>query len=226
MTRVALRLSTVLVTVTLLVLAGFLGAAWLRDWTFHIVGTGSMAPAIDKDSVAAISPVNGRAIVVGDVVAFSFAGRPDVTVIHRVVERIEQGGVVFFRTKGDANAEVDLRLVPAAAVQGEVTFDLPGAGVVARQLHPPWTWLVLVGGPLTLLAVGEVRRTRRRPVGLDPKAERLTGDRTWLPPFSPTRGGVTQTAQPTAGARFPGARLPGARLPGPHPGLHESYEDT
>ena len=228
MTRLARRASTVVVTVTLLVLAGFLGAAWLRDWTFHIVGSASMAPAIAKDSVAVVSPVNGRDIVVGDVVAFSFADRPDVTVIHRVVERIEQGGAVFFRTKGDANAEADLRFVPAAAVQGEVTFDLPGAGVVARQLHPPWTWMVLVGGPLVLLAVSEVRRIRRRPVGLGPEAERLTGDRTWLPPFSPTRGGVTQTAQPTAGAGLPGARPPGhrARLPGPRPGLHERYEDT
>jgi signal peptidase I len=213
------------VTVTLLVLVGFLGAAWLRDWTFHIVGSGSMAPAIPKDSVAAVSPVNGRDIVVGDVVAFSFADRPDVTVIHRVVERIEQGGVVYFRTKGDANAQADLRLVPAAAVQGEVTFDLPGTGVVARQLHPPWTWLVLVGGPLALLAVGELRRSRRRRVGPDPEAERLAGDRAWLPPFSPTRGGVTQTAQPPAGATPLGHRArPLAHRP--RPGLHESYEDT
>ena len=132
-----------------------------------------MAPAIAKDSVAAVSPVFGRDIVVGDVVAFSFADQPDVTVIHRVVERIDQGGVVvFFRTKGDANAQADIRLVPADAVQSEVTLDLPGAGVVARQLHPPWTWLVLVGGPLALLAIGELRRFRRRGDGFVPEAER------------------------------------------------------
>ena len=167
MTRLARRASTMLVTATLLVVAGFLGAAWLQDWTFHIVGSGSMAPAIAKDSVATVSPVVSRDIVVGDVVAFRFADRPGVTVIHRVVERIDQGGAVFFRTKGDANAQADLRLVPADAVHGEVTLDLPGAGVVARQLHPPWTWLVLVGGPLALLAVGELRRFRRRRDGSD-----------------------------------------------------------
>ena len=234
MTRLARRLSTVVATVALLVLAGFLGAAWLRDWSLHIVESGSMAPAIPRDSVAAISPVNGRDVAVGDVVAFSFADSPDVTVIHRVVERIEQGDVVFFRTKGDANARPDLRLVPAAAVQGEVTFDLRGAGVVARQLHPPWTWLVLVGGPLALLVVSELRRIVRRRDVVDPEAERLAGDRAWLPPFSPARGSVTQTAQPPpAAARLPGARLPGARIPGsrplghrPRPGLHETYEDT
>jgi signal peptidase I len=164
------RAFTIVVTATLLVLAGFLGAAWLRDWTFHVVGSASMAPAIAKDSVAAITPVVGRDIVVGDVVAFSFADRPNVTVIHRVVERIDQGGVVFFRTKGDANGHADLRLVSADAVQGEVTFDLPWAGAVARQLHPPWTWLVLVGGPLALLAVGELRRFRRRRDSPDPEA--------------------------------------------------------
>ena len=173
MTQLARRASTVVVTAILLVVAGFLGTAWLRDWTFHVVGSGSMAPAIAKDSVAAVSPVVGRDIVVGDVVAFSFADRPDVTVIHRVVERIDQGGAVFFRTKGDANGQADLRLVPADAVQGEVTLDLPGAGAVARQLHPPWTWLVLVGGPLALLAVGELRRCRRRRDAPDPDAERV-----------------------------------------------------
>lgn len=214
MTKVARRAAAIVATAALLVMAGFLGTAWMRHWTFHIVQSASMDPALPRDSVAAVSPVNGRDVAVGDVVAFTFGDRPDVTVIHRVVERIDQGGAVFFRTKGDANAEGDLRLVPAAAVEGRVTVDVRGAGVVARQLHPPWTWLVLVGGPLALLVAGELRRSGRRRV--EPEPQRLAGDRAWLPPFSPARGGVTQSAHPSVGGRFPGA----------DPGAHDPHEDT
>jgi signal peptidase len=165
MTRVGRRLVAGVVTAVLLAMVGFLGSAWLGHWTFHIVQSGSMAPAVPRDSLAAVAPApeGGRAVGVGDVVAFSLADRPRLTIIHRVVERIEQGGAVFYRTKGDANAEPDVRLVPADAVRGTVAFDVPRAGVVVRHLQPPWTWLLFVGGPLGLLVSGEVRgRTRRR----------------------------------------------------------------
>ncbi len=219
MTRVARGAAAALVTVVLLVLAGFLGTAWLHHWTFHIVETGSMAPAIPKDSVAAVTPVNGRDIAVGDVISFAFADQPEATIVHRVVERIDQADAVFFRTKGDANAEPDLRLIPASAVEGEVTFDLRGAGVVARQLHPPWTWLLLVGGPLALLLFGELRRVRRQHA--EPEAQRLAGDRAWLPPFSSTYVRVAEPAHPPAG-RSPGLQ----RSPGGDPVAHHAQEDT
>lgn len=214
MIRLARGTAATVVTVILLVVTGFLGTAWLRHWTFHTVQSASMAPAIPKDSVAAVTPANGRDIHVGDVIAFTFTEQPEVTVVHRVVERIDQGGAVFFRTRGDANAEADLRLIPAAAVEGKVTFDLRRAGVVARRLHPPWTWLILVGGPLTLLLAGELRRVRRSRV--EPEAKRLAGDRAWLPPFSSAYGGVTQSAHPSAGGRSPGG----------NPIAHHAQEDT
>lgn len=89
-----------------------------------------------------------------------------------------------------------------------------GAGVVARRLSPPWTRLVLVGGPLAFLLAGELRRGGRRRAG--PEAKRLAGDRAWLPPFSPARGRVTQSAHPSAHGRFPGA----------DPVAHHTREDT
>ncbi len=176
MTSVVRRVATWLLVAAMLVLVGFLGAAGLGHWTFHIVRTASMAPAVPRDSLAAVAPADGRSAQVGEVVAFRLADRPDVTVIHRVVERIEQGGDVFFRTKGDANAEPDVRLVPAAAIGGRVTFDVHGAGVVARNLRPPWTWLIFVGGPLALLVGGEVRarvRSRRQVVTKPMVAEHM-----------------------------------------------------
>lgn len=223
MTSVLRRAGVGLLTAALLVVAGFLGAAWFNHWTFHIVQSASMTPTVPRDSLAAVSPVDGRSVRVGDVVAFRPTDRPDLTVIHRVVERIEQGNAVFYRTKGDANDEPDARLVPAPAIQGKVTYDLRGAGVVARQLRPPWTWLILVGGPLALLLAGERRRGRRHQVapgtqigddqigdGRVPDGQRLAGDRAWLAPFGPAGRGVAQPAHPSPTAR---------------PAAHQSHEE-
>ena len=194
-----------LLTAAMLVVAGFLAAAWLGGWTFHVVQSASMAPAVPRDSLAAVVPADGRRAQVGDVVSFRLTDQPEVTVIHRVVERIEQGASVFYRTKGDANAQPDARLVPAAAVTGRVTIDLRGAGVVARQLRPPWTWLVLVGLPMALLAAGEVPRIRRQSRDrLDTEAERLPGDRAWLAPLSPAGRGVAPPAHPSSATAMRG----------------------
>jgi signal peptidase len=78
-----------------------------------------------------IKPVDGQDVAVGDVISFKLPGI-DTPICHRVIDRQETAGGTLFQTKGDANEEPDVTLVPAANVNGREVFYLPYAGNLGR----------------------------------------------------------------------------------------------
>lgn len=149
---------------TLTALLLFTGWAWLAGWRLNVVESGSMTPLLQRNSLAVVVPTYGPAVGEGDVVVFADRSRGGVQVMHRVVRVIEQGGGRFYETKGDANAVPDRWLVPAAQVHGRLVFQLAHAGAALRALAFPRGAVVLVGVPLLIGLVGEVRDSRRRRV--------------------------------------------------------------
>lgn len=72
----------------------------LFGYSLNYVQTGSMEPTLPVGSIILSKKVeNSAELKIGDVVTFYNATREKVT--HRIVEVLEENGVVSYRTKGD-----------------------------------------------------------------------------------------------------------------------------
>jgi signal peptidase len=134
--------------------------AWLGGWQLDVIQSGSMAPAMQRNSLAVVIPVVSSNVHRGDVVAFTDRSRDGARVIHRVERVIVQHGNRFFETKGDANAAPDTWLVPGGDVQGRLGWRARHLGAVVRALAPPVGPIVLIGFPLCGLLLTELRGRR------------------------------------------------------------------
>lgn len=103
----------------------------------YVVASGSMEPVLSPGDVIFVYSVEPTGIDEGDVIVYG-TGASTIPTTHRVVEVVqtdEGDGGVAFRTKGDANEEADLALVPGSQVQGRVpVVDLPLVGTVLVAL--------------------------------------------------------------------------------------------
>jgi len=112
----------VLLTIVLVVLPAVFSSS------LAVVYSGSMAPEMPVGALAWMEPVNPATIEVGDIIAFNPPQmEPDVIVSHRVVEVIN-GETLAFITKGDANEEPDLGVIPAENVIAKVSLHLRNMG--------------------------------------------------------------------------------------------------
>ena len=140
----------ILLGVTLLVAPHF-------GWRFDTVYSGSMKPAIDVGSVVVVRQVDPSAIHDGDVITFASHNKADSFVTHRVVGITKDGGILLFRTKGDANDASDEDLVRASDVVGSVRLSVPYAGYAADFLQKPLGFGLIIGLPALLIILFESR---------------------------------------------------------------------
>jgi signal peptidase len=144
-----------------------LGTAWLFGWRFQPVETGSMAPAVPEGALAVVQPADPTRIGPGAIVTFADPFDPSRLVAHRIVRQLP-GNPPHWQTKGDANREADPIPIQASAVQGVVAWSIPGLGSLVGVLRGAPAVVLLVGLPLGLLLVTEVRDRRQRPVRAGP----------------------------------------------------------
>lgn len=99
-----------------------------------VVYSGSMAPVMPIGAIAWMQPVDPAEIEVGDIIAFDPPWDDyDVTISHRVIEVVD-GETLGFVTKGDANEDPDLDIVPADNVLAKVPFNIPNLGYVLQRI--------------------------------------------------------------------------------------------
>ena len=110
-----------------------------------------------------VKTVEAEDVKKGDIISF-FDPQGNGTSItsHRVVEIINEGGKISFKTKGDANNAEDKLPVPSESLAGVYTgFKIVGAGRVAMFMQTPWGLIVCVVLPIILLIGWDaVRRAR------------------------------------------------------------------
>ena len=70
---------------------------------------------------------------------------------HRIVEISEEGGELFFATKGDANNVADQYITREEDVIGKVVFSSLKLGKFIRLISNPLIFLPLIIGPLVIL---------------------------------------------------------------------------
>ncbi|MBI2028039.1 MAG: signal peptidase I [Candidatus Levybacteria bacterium] len=103
-----------------------------------VVRSGSMSPAIDAGSIVVvragrdfISPIASAPIYnTGDIIAFRSDKNQNTIITHRIVGTKAEASGVVYKTKGDANKDVDGWVVKEENVLGKASFNLPQFGYV------------------------------------------------------------------------------------------------
>jgi signal peptidase len=121
-------------------------------WRIDTVLSGSMEPKLSIGSLAVTRPVTAQEILPGDIITFHSPLGGKLT-SHRVATLV-QTAPYSFRTRGDANEDMDPFIVPVANVIGKVSFHVPYLGYVAQFVKTRWGILLTLFVPgLIIIAV-------------------------------------------------------------------------
>lgn len=130
-------------------------------WFPLIVLTDSMYPEIKSGDLIICQTVEAENVAEGDVISFfDPAGNGTSIVTHRVMEIVDEGGALMFRTKGDNNNTEDKVLVGAQDVVGTYKTRIAGAGNVALFMQTTIGLIVCVVLPILLLIGYDIIRRR------------------------------------------------------------------
>lgn len=126
-----------------------------------IVLTDSMYPEIQSGDLIICHTIEANEVEDGDIIAFfDPAGNGISIVTHRVIDVVEEDGVLQFKTKGDANNTEDKMLVPEEDLVGVYQKRIPGVGNVAMFMQSPTGLIVCVVCPIIALVAYDLIRRR------------------------------------------------------------------
>ena len=147
-------ITSVLVALVVIVALLLVGARLIGLQVFTVL-SGSMEPAYHVGSLIYVKDVDPFELESGDVITFMLDENTVAT--HRIVEVVpdeEDDSVVRFRTKGDANENVDGSLVHYKNVIGSPVFTIPQLGYVASFIqNPPGMYYAIALGAVLLAMV-------------------------------------------------------------------------
>ena len=127
-----------------------------------IVLTDSMYPEIKSGDLIICNTAEAEEIVVDDVISFfDPMGSGTSVVTHRVLEVIEEGDEISFRTKGDNNNAEDQVLVPQKNLIGIYRSRVPALGHVAMFMQTTPGLILCVVCPVLLLVGFDMLRRRK-----------------------------------------------------------------
>ena len=132
----------------------------LSGWNIKAltVATGSMHPAIPKDSLALVKRVPASSLEVGDVITYTNPKNIHQTITHRITKAYKwEGKVPAFIVKGDANSISDNPIM-GGQVRGKVVYTNLIFGKLLSVLK---TWpgiILIIYIPSLLIIVEEIRR--------------------------------------------------------------------
>lgn len=121
-----------------------------------VVLSGSMMPAINPGDSVIVEQRDPSTIQEGDVITFTQSGN-ELPTTHRVIGVEQRNDGLVFQTKGDANDDPDPTAVPESNLLGAVLLTIPFIGYVIQFANTPLGFVVLVGVPLGVLAITEIR---------------------------------------------------------------------
>ena len=147
-------ITSVLVALIVIVALLLVGARLIGLQVFTVL-SGSMEPTYHVGSLIYVKDVDPFELESGDVITFMLDENTVAT--HRIVEVVpdeEDDSVVRFRTKGDANENVDGSLVHYKNVIGSPVFTIPYLGYAVSYIqNPPGTYVAISAGAILLLLV-------------------------------------------------------------------------
>ena len=150
--RLCSGLSAAIVLLIAICAATLVGMRLAGFRTFTVM-SGSMSPEYPVGSLIYVQPVDYKSLKAGDVI--SYVANDDKTIVtHRITEVVtdeKDPTVLRYKTKGDANASADAKLVHYRNVLGTPVITLPLIGYFAHNIQqPPGIYIALVVGTLLL----------------------------------------------------------------------------
>lgn len=119
----------------ILILAVLLWGFRFLGYEILMVQSGSMEPAIHVGSLVYVKNVEPERLEEGDVITFELGG--GVRGTHRIIEVLDEGDSLSFRTKGDNNDDADANPVRPEAIVGKVDFTIPNLGYLVAYIQQP-----------------------------------------------------------------------------------------
>jgi signal peptidase len=114
----------------------------LLGFTPTIVASGSMKPTLNQGDMVIIISTPPPTIKIGDIIQYRAS---DMIVIHRVIDKYEASGILWFITKGDSNNAPD-DPISANQVIGRAVLTIPQLGwvsvVLKETIMNAYTFLV------------------------------------------------------------------------------------
>jgi signal peptidase len=155
-TRSLVAIGVIVIIATLFVWYVALPAAQ-GSMHFLIVLSGSMQPEINPGDIVVSTHISPEKIKEGDIITFKDINNQNNCITHRVINVItDDEGNLYFRTKGDANEEPDLNLVPSSLLIGKVNFIIPYLGYLPFFAKTPLGFFTLIILPGSLIILNEM----------------------------------------------------------------------
>ncbi len=147
---IALAISTTIVVFCTMVIvyASMLNKYDNKDIYFlgykpSIVVTGSMAPAIQVNSISIVKKCKLDELKLGDIIMYQNGN--GILITHRIIDIVKNSGEPYIVTKGDANKGRDIYPVIEQQIKGKVVY-------VINQIAPIISEIMPVPGELNTLA--------------------------------------------------------------------------
>lgn len=131
-----LKLISNLIVIIAVSLAILMVGLKLLGFQIYTVVSGSMEPTYHVGSLIYVKKVDTNTLKVKDPITFKLGDNTIAT--HRIVEIVQDEtnpNMYKFRTKGDANEEVDANLVEPEKVLGKAYFTIPYLGYIATYIQ-------------------------------------------------------------------------------------------
>ena len=156
--RTAITIGVILILSTLFIWYIILPSAQ-GSTHFLIVLSGSMSPTIKPGDIVVSIHVNPEEIREGDIITFKDQNNQKNCITHRVVNILrDDEGNIYFRTKGDANEDPDINLVPSSLVIGRVTLVIPYLGYLPTFAKSKLGFITMIFVPGILIIINEILR--------------------------------------------------------------------
>ncbi len=106
-----------------------------------IIVSGSMEKTIMRGDAIIVKEVPQDEIKIEDIISFDEDG---VIVTHRIIDIINENGIVKYRTKGDNNNSPDKQMITYDKIEGKYQFKIKQFGIVTEILKSKITLMVLI----------------------------------------------------------------------------------
>lgn len=134
--KFTLKIISNLIVIIAIILAMLLVGLKFFGFQIYTVVSGSMEPTYHVGSLIYVREVDTNTLKVKDPITFKLGDNTIAT--HRIVEIVpnEQDSTKYsFRTKGDANEDIDANLVEPNKVLGKAYFTVPYLGYLATYIQ-------------------------------------------------------------------------------------------
>lgn len=134
--KFTLKIISNIIVIVAIILAMLLVGLKFLGFQIYTVISGSMEPTYHVGSLIYVREVDTSTLKVKDLITFKLGDNTIAT--HRIVEIVpnEQDNTKYsFRTKGDANEDVDANLVEPNKVLGKAYFTVPYLGYLATYIQ-------------------------------------------------------------------------------------------